>query len=177
MAMNLARGRERAQQTALAAPHGAGHTGRMELYTLRLNRPLEYRALAPSSAAEILGRTAAAPDGDEFVMAWEAVSPVNDGPDGPRVASPLPAPAACGALAAAAERESAGAGEGPKLEMGAYLFCQGRAEDEGGLAELLEWFARESWWTKERYRAPLYLRLVREDGKLAAQVLARKVED
>lgn len=148
----------------------------MELYTLRLNRPLAYRALGARSAAELLSLAASASEGDEFIALWDGAALISDGPDGPRVALPLPAPAACGAVATAAAGDLQEAGGGPRLETDAYLFCQGRAGDEAAASALLEWFARESWWAKERYESPIYLRLVREDGKTAAQVLARKIE-
>lgn len=148
----------------------------MELYTLRLNRPLAYRALGARSAAELLAQAASASEGDEFIALWDSAALVSDRPDGPRVALPLPAPAASGALATAAIGDIQEACEGPRLETDAYLFCQGRAGDEAALTELLEWFARECWWAMERYEDPIYLRLVREDGKTAAQVLARKIE-
>lgn len=148
----------------------------MELYTLRLNRPLAYRALGARSAAELLEHAAAASEGDEFIALWDGAALISDGLDGPRVALPLPAPAACGAIATTALGETTEADEGPRLETDAYLFCQGRADGEAAVAELLEWFARESWWRKERYEGPIYLRLVREDGKTAVQALARKIE-
>lgn len=148
----------------------------MELYTLRLNRPLAYRALGARSAAELLEHAASASEGDEFIALWDGAALISDGPDGPRVALPLPAPAACGAIATAALGDIREASEGPHLETRAYLFCQSRADSEAAVAELLEWFARESWWRQERYESPIYLRLVREDGKTAAQVLTRKIE-
>lgn len=148
----------------------------MELYTLRLNRPLAYRALGARSAAELLLQAASASEGDEFIALWDGAALISDGPDGPRVALPLPAPAACGAVATSAFGDIPEAGEGQRLETDVYLFCQGRADGEAAVAELLEWFARECWWRKERYESPIYLRLVREDGKTAAQVLARKIE-
>lgn len=157
-------------RTALAAPNSAGHTGRMELYTLRLHRALSYQALGAHSALGLLKLAAAASEGEEFIALWDSAALISDGPDGPRVALSLPAPIACGAISSASEDE------GPRLEAGAYLFCQGRADDEAGVAELFEWFARESWWARERHEGPLYLRLVCEDGKTAAQVLARKIE-
>lgn len=148
----------------------------MELYTLRLNRPLTYRALGPRSASELLSLAAAAADGDEFIALWDGAALITDGPDGPRVALPFPDPSASGAAATAALGDMPEAGDGPRLKADAYLFCQGRAGDEAAVAALLEWFARESWWAKERYEGPIYLRLVREDGKTAAQVLARKIQ-
>lgn len=148
----------------------------MELYTLRLNRPLAYRALGARSATELLSQAASASEGDEFIALWDGATLISDGPDGPRVALPLPAPAACGTVATTALGEIPEANEGPRLETDAYLFCQGRADGEAAVAELLEWFARESWWAKERYEGPIYLRLVLEDGKTAVQVLARKIE-
>lgn len=148
----------------------------MELYTLRLNRPLAYRPLGARSAAELLSQAASASEGDEFIALWDSAALINDGPDGPRIALPLPAPAGCGAVATACLNDIQEAGEGLRLETCAYLFCQGRADGEAAVAELLEWFARESWWRKERYEGPIYLRLVREDGKTAVQALARKIE-
>lgn len=148
----------------------------MELYTLRLHRPLAYEALGAGSAVDLLARAASASEGDEFIALWDGAALISDGPDGPRVALPLPAPAASGAAATPASGDVPEAEEGPRLEADAYLFCQGRAGDEAAVAALLEWFARESWWAKERYEGPIYLRLVREDGKTAAQVLARKIE-
>ncbi len=63
--------------------------------------------------------------------------------------------------------------EGLTLEPGLYGFMQWRVADAAGLAEGIEYFARETWWEKLGCRGPWILRRVAEDGKIATQLLAR----
>jgi len=47
------------------------------------------------------------------------------------------------------------------------------AAENDWLADTLEWFAREAWWTKATRTGELIVRLVREDGKTAVQVVQK----
>lgn len=155
----------------------------MELYTLNLSRPIAYRAAGRSGAAfslaSIMGEAADAPDGYESLLLWDYERAVGDGPDGPKLADPMPPPDFEGNLAGAGDEIAA------ELGAGSWLFCQHRAEgdargdsargDEAALAALA-FLAREAWWRRSPARGPIALRLVKEDGKLAAQALRRKAD-
>jgi hypothetical protein len=92
--------------------------------------------------------------------------------DGPRCPRPLPPPLSSWSTAAA-DRES---GTGYRLTSGAWLFAQSRPTGPSELEDFLEWFAREAWWERRRLEGPWLLRLVREDGKTAYQLLRRLIE-
>ena len=64
---------------------------------------------------------------------------------------------------------------GPSARLGAglWIFTQWRPADGGELAEGVEWFAREAWWEGRELEGALFLRLVREDERLAFQLLRR----
>ncbi len=142
----------------------------MRFLTLNLHSRLEFSDAAAKghrSLGEVLAAAAEAPEGDELGLSWPWEAVVRDGlDDGPEAARPLPP--------AAGPRASGELG----LEPGPYLFTQDRwtgADDaEAWLAERITWFAREAWWAGRRAEGPLYLRLVREDGKTAAQLLRRQ---
>jgi hypothetical protein len=166
----------------------------MELYTLHLHKALRYGRLFPPSLEALLELAGSAAEGSESLAVWDIDALLLEGDDGPRLRDPLPAPIWTGS--ATAELDAAdGAAQAlspttapearPKLALdtenfslaeGSYLFCQARASDPAELRELLEWFVRESWWSGDPVRDRLYLRLVREDGKTAAQALARNAK-
>ena len=110
---------------------------------------------------------------------------VSMGPEGPRCRRPLPSPEASyrrrgresGAVEARAEEVAtevhANASDGSCLVAGLWLFTQWRPADGGQLALGIEWFAREAWWEGRELEGRLFLRLVREDGKLAFQLFWR----
>lgn len=114
-------------------------------------------------------------------MAWDwdaLVDPACD--DGPAARRPLPPPAR---IAASGLIVSSGT-DAERLEPGQYLFTQDRkpADIEGPavndwLADSIEWFAREAWWTKAVGEGELTLRLVREDGKTAVQLIRKMKSD
>ena len=159
----------------------------MNLLTLNLNKPLAWSRTAAleagiTSPSTALAAVAAAPEDAEVVLFWnweDMVSETED--DGPAAARPCPAPARIGAtgLASASLEGSAVAGRAEpteRLEPGRYLFVQtrppaGDAAIGGWLADTVEWFAREAWWTKAKASGPLILRLVHEDHQTAVQLL------
>lgn len=142
----------------------------MRFLTLNLHSRIAYRdagADGLGSVGAVFAAASSAPEGAELGLAWPWELAVREGgDDGPEAARPLPAalgPHPTGELA---------------LEPGLYLFTQDRwagTEDaEAWLAERVSWFAREAWWAGRRATGPLYLRLVREDGKTAAQLIRRQ---
>lgn len=142
----------------------------MRFLTLNLHARLAFGdagASGPRDLGEILAEAAQAPEGTELGISWPWEAAVREGlDDGPEAARPLPPavdPSPSGELG---------------LEPGLYLFTQDRwtgADDaEAWLAERITWFAREAWWAGGKAEGPLYLRLVREDGKTAAQLLRRR---
>jgi len=173
----------------------------MDLLTLNLNKPLSWITAAAREAgilspATALAAVAAAPEDAEVALFWEWNDLVTDTKnDGPAAVRPCPAPARIAAtgLATAALAGSSVAGDAEpamRLEPGRYLFVQtrlpagllqpagagevsdaGDAAIGGWLAETVEWFAREAWWTKANASGPLILRLVHEDHQTAIQLL------
>lgn len=166
----------------------------MELLTLNLHSTLEWsRAEAAHAgirgAAGALAAIALAPEGTEIAIQWDWDALVGGhGDDGPRTRRPLPAPAftassglpqPAGPTAAASGSVHFDGGEPMRMEPGRYLFVQTRAPAsvegagpfEDWLADTIEWFAREAWWTAAANAGPLVVRLVREDGKTAVQVI------
>jgi hypothetical protein len=88
-----------------------------------------------------------------------------------------PCGAVSGASDGAAPRETAAttiAGPERLLPAGRYLFMQWRPRDAAELAEGIEWFARECWWEGNRGRGPYFVRRIKEDGKLATQILRKE---
>ena len=63
----------------------------------------------------------------------------------------------------------------PPLTLGAglWLFSQWRPVDRRELADGIEWFAREGWWEGRELEGEYFLRLVREDSRVAFQLLRR----
>jgi hypothetical protein len=167
--------------SALAAGRGAGGSGASG----------EAAAL-PSSG----GRGGSLAEGEEELFVFDETQLVLfDLDEGPRVPRPLPLPGfygrggkgrASGFLEHGAGREVAApsnAGIIPgdpaprpaeyMIPPGRYLFLQFRPADEEELAEGLEYFAREAWWTGAACVGPWMLRRLREDGRMASQILRR----
>jgi hypothetical protein len=165
----------------------------MDLLTLNLNKPLSWSRAAALEAgiispATAIAALAAAPEDAEAVLYWDYYGIVHDtGDDGPSAVRPCPAPASIAAtgLATASLAGSAAVNDAEpaeRLEPGRYLFVQtrppaglrepaGDAAIGGWLADTVEWFAREAWWTKASASGPLILRLVHEDHQTAVQLL------
>ncbi len=163
----------------------------MRLLTLNLHKRLEwYRSQAeraavrsPSDAIEAIAQ---APEGAELTMTWDWDALVDPAcKDGPAATRPLPPPAriaASGLFVPCGDASSDNDAE--RLEPGQYLFTQDRkpADVEGPavndwLADSIEWFAREAWWTKAAGTGELTLRLVHEDGKTAVQLIRKMKSD
>jgi len=163
----------------------------MNLLTLNLHKPLEWssataREAGIASIHDAFIAVATAPECAEIAMFWDYDSIVDEtGDDGPTVARPLPEPTrvAASGLSTAIEsvaRPQNGGQAADRLEPGRYLFMQTRmpagvdaAAENDWLADTLEWFAREAWWTKATRTGELIVRLVREDGKTAVQVVQK----
>ena len=128
-------------------------------------------------------------EGDEELHRFDR-SLIAASPDGPRCRRPLSPPLASyrRSTPSSAESKDPAEGEipdeggppadghrvsGARLEAGAWLFAQWRPADGRELAEGIEWFAREAWWEGRELEGEPYLRLVREDGKLAFQLFWR----
>ncbi len=152
--------------------------------------PLEGSILLPAEGGALLpfALGAGLAEGEEELFAFEADTLVAFDPDeGPRLARPLPAAAfygrssggACPGCAARSRggppepRPAPAGGVELGLPVGRYLFLQFRPADQEGLAEGIEWFAREAWWEGKRAEGPYLLRRVKEDHKLATQILRR----
>jgi len=157
---------------------GNGHTGRMDLLTLNLSTKLEWTENIPAGPGSIRAAISAignAPEGSEAVLCWhwdEAV--VHSGDSGPTTAHPFPEPEWLAMRIATTSMSTVIR----TLEAGRYLFAQaGRPPEPDDptmpiwLAEKIEWFAREAWWTRSTATGPLFVRLVREDSKTAVQLL------
>ena len=164
----------------------------MELLTLNLQKALEWNKAEAAIAGlhtvpEAVAAIAKATEGAECALFWDWDALVDErDDDGPRSRRPLPAPASI-AASGLADKHASGAPEhrqtdgiaAMRLEPGSYLFVQTRAPAlpdgaqalEDWLADSLEWFARESWWTGTKTSGLLIVRLVREDGKTAIQVI------
>lgn len=120
-----------------------------------------------------------ADEGDEELHRFD-LDLLASGPDGPRCRRPLPLPLAShrrsrpkGAAKEAQTEVRLEPGLKARLQAGLWLFTQWRPADGGELAEGIEWFAREAWWEGRELEGGLFLRLVREDGRLAFQLLMR----
>jgi hypothetical protein len=139
----------------------------MELYTLRLGSPLSWAPVTTPLMLPVLTE-----EGSEAVFIWTRDQLVSDSDEGPQLCRPLPAPLHTGLSGGNADASDATTDSGRiVLAAGSYLFCQGRLTDIASLEQTLEWFFRETWWTRAEYRGPVYLRLIREDGKTAVQVI------
>lgn len=137
--------------------------------------PRALRPLQPPSRFAELGlpapasdsRLADAPTGAAASVA--TVTPAGDTHTGAAASAATDAPAG-----ATAERAA------DSLQPGRYLFIQARAprdteaaDMDAWLADSVEWFAREAWWTQAAATGELVVRLVREDGKTAVQLIRR----
>jgi hypothetical protein len=155
----------------------------MNLYTLRLGAALAWTTeatvstrvdqgpsnQAPEAGTAGLGLPIPSKEGSEAVFIWDRNQLVVDSDDGPRLNRPLPPPLQSGSSEASSDIFLPSSRI--ELAAGTYLFCQGRLEDLSSVEQTLEWFFRETWWTRAECRGPVYLRLIREDGKTAVQVI------
>jgi hypothetical protein len=168
----------------------------MRLLKLNLLKPLEWSRTDAEEAGihgvpELAAAIANAPEGAEGAITWDWHSLMYEqGDDGPRSRRPLPAPDSAATSGLRFRTDSiqdiaidgnAGNPEAMRMEAGRYLFVQTRAPVmpegtqtlEEWLADSMEWFAREAWWTKSACAGPLLVRFVREDGNTAVQILRR----
>jgi len=162
----------------------------MDLLTLNLHKPLEWspdNALRAGvrSFPDALTATGNAPEDAEAALFWDWDSVIRSTIDqGPRAPRPLPAPSRAASTglppSAGAAENRAGCGPAERLEPGRYLFTQTRAPAgldaaalASWLADTVEWFAREAWWSRSAASGELIVRLVREDGKTAVQLIRK----
>lgn len=158
----------------------------MKLLTLNLHKALAWStdqaaASGVRSAADAVRLASSSAEGSEIALSWAWDDLVDEsGDDGPLAVRPIVAPRSVAASGLVAS-------SGPvdldsRLETGRYLFTQSRALSEpvdldAWLCDLVEWFAREAWWTGASCTGGLTLRLVREDGKTAVQLLRALAEE
>ncbi len=156
----------------------------MTLLTLNLHKPLAWSTAQASQvgvnqASDAVLNAVSFPEGAELALSWAWETVVDGrGDDGPRTIRPLAAPESV----AGSGLGDAAAALDVSLKTGRYLFVQARAPSEPAdldawLLDLIEWFAREAWWTGASCSGGLTLRLVREDGKTAVQLLRALAEE
>jgi len=140
----------------------------MTLLTLDLRSEIFYLGLDHPPPAK-LGEDIA--EGEEELFLFDEAELIAFDPDdGPTLRRPLPKPRFYGRRRSASVERP-----GRSLAAGTYAFLQWRPSGEEGLLEGLEWFARESWWESRDLSGPYILRRVREDGRLATQVLRKMI--
>ena len=149
----------------------------LALLTLDLRRPLLFpEPLASTAGPLVLASKECGEEGDELLFALPE-DLVVEGPDGPRCTGRVDGP-----LQAWARREAGISGKGEevgagfRLAEGHWHFMQWRPGDGVELLEGVEWFARELWWEDRAAEGALFLRVVREEGKLAWQLLRREAK-
>lgn len=142
---------------------------RARLLTLDLSRPLdgaEGSLFAWAGDAPLFtDASAAAPASGERLDA------------GPRVVPSIPVPIRIGGITAARYRFMQwrpGAEAADELPDSGIMDAPGPAAMRA-LREGLEYFARELWWVDEKTEGPWFFRALREDGKVAYQLLRRTV--
>lgn len=138
----------------------------MTLLNLNLGKDLDYRKTEYRNLENFLSLAKESAEESEFLLCWEYDAIIQNGDDGPRIREDIPAARAF--EKAGQERQDA------SLKSGLWLFCQGRAENLKEMMEIVEWFAREAWWVQASIFGPLYVRMVKEDKKLAVQVLMQQ---
>jgi hypothetical protein len=134
--------------------------------------PLSGSVLLPSSSGSFreFGLGSAMDEGGEELFLFDEEDLVAFDPDeGPSLRRPLPRPRFYGRKPPRPEASPATM----LLKQGNYAFLQWRPRDEAELEEGIEWFVREAWWQRVGASGPYILRRVREDGRLATQVLRR----
>lgn len=160
----------------------------MRMLTLNLHKTLLWQKTdyAGTSDIETVFTAAdSAAEGSELLLAWPMEQLIIEQDDGPRVRLPLAAPSFTGSLKPEDNISDMQANNtnsaSIKLETGSYLFCQERrpAQEDPSvwLANFIENFVRDAWWTGSKATGELYLRLVREDNKTAVQLLNRIIQE
>lgn len=138
--------------------------------------PFAGSILAPLSEGEVveLPIGEALEEGEEELFLFDEDALIRFDPDdGPRLAAELPSPGFYGRSARQGGPSGRAAPERRELPRGKYAFMQWRPARAAELSLGLEWFARETWWERSEAEGPYILRRIREDGKLATQVLRR----
>ncbi len=150
----------------------------LALLDLDLRSPLDFfpRTLPAPSPEDFFPEGPKAEGEESLYLFGEGI--LVHGPDGPACPQPLDGPLSAWGNRRLEGGASAGSQprlgeEGYRLDTGHWLFMQWRPASGRELREGIEWLARESWWEGRRVAGPLHLRLVREDRKLAWQLLWR----
>jgi len=149
----------------------------MRILTLNLQKAISWEkteSFGPKSFDAFFEMIEAAAEDSELILAWPWNSLVFfNKEEGPRAIRPLAAPSFTGMRDPAKP-----AGKGLILEAGRYVFSQERKgsmeKAEEWLADYIEEFARDIWWNAIQAGGELYLRLVKEDNKTAAQLIRKK---
>jgi hypothetical protein len=163
-----------------------------ELRILDLRAPLPYTGIEnPSFAGGHPGGSVLVPipegrlleiptgpglsEGDEEIFLFDEESLIEfDADNGPKIVPRLPTPGFYGRRNSTGGAVFGGAAlERRELPRGRYAFMQWRADTDEELLLGMEWFARETWWEQLRGEGPCILRRLREEGKLASQMLRR----
>lgn len=118
-------------------------------------------------------------EGSEALFIWTSDQLVTSSDDGPRLCLPLPPPLQTGTSKGSGDTSMQASMQASVIELapGSYLFCQGRLECNASIEQTLEWYFRETWWTRAECSGPVYLRMIREDGKTAVQVLMKSAKE
>ncbi len=138
--------------------------------------PLAGSMLAPLAEGKVveLPIGEALEEGEEELFLFDEAGLVRFDPDdGPHLAAELPSPGFYGRCAPSGGPAGGAGPERRELPRGKYAFMQWRPAELAELERGLEWFAREIWWERSETEGPYILRRIREDGKLATQVLRR----
>lgn len=162
----------------------SGHSVAMRLLNLHLRQALVYATGMPHDLDSLLTRIREASDGQEFLLAWDTNTVVENSPDGPVLKRPMPPPVFAGSIVQQAQGQGLSAVSvsthreelTQSLEAGLYAFTQTRAQNAQEAVDALEWLIRESWWSGAKTCGLLYLRLVAEDGKVAVQPMMKQEE-
>ena len=147
----------------------------MDLLTLNLHSALSWNSSEGGGIRSIdaaIATAMASADGAEVFMSWPWNDMVDEsGDDGPHARRPLSPPVTVAAKGLSASDGTGNADE--QLPPGRYLFVQLRPGGAEEIADAVDSFAREAWWSRAVATGPLIVRLVREDGKTAAQIIRK----
>lgn len=149
----------------------------MRMLTLNLQKALSWektQSFEQKNLDAFFEVLESAPEDTELILAWpwDSLAFFNE-EEGPRVIRPLAAPVFTGM-----RDPGKPADKGLILEAGSYVFSQERKgsteKAEEWLAGYIEEFARDIWWNAIQAGGELYLRLVKEDNKTAAQLIRKR---
>ncbi|MBU0956429.1 MAG: hypothetical protein KKI09_13445 [Spirochaetes bacterium] len=141
----------------------------MNLYTLNLHKAISVPAARADTWPKLLQHAEQAAEGFEALAAWSPETILSTGDDGPKCLKEPDQPIICGVTAT--EESLTENSDSCTLPAGRYMFSQTSFTETESLSDCIEWFARECWWQQTATEGKIWLRLLREDGKTAIQVL------